>query len=172
MSLTMSSTISLTLAESPASERSELAGAEERWRERFTRKSVDFRERAAAVFRFGRRVCGRQSRTLSRGPGSCGAGRLRTARQREGCGRQGASSPSGHRGGGASGECGVPQVRQHRITEHESEALLPEDGGRVDGDGCGGWRGAAAGCGAEDDTLITPLDRMRVCARLAGFSLE
>ena len=32
MSLTMSSTISLTLAESPASERSELAGAEERWR--------------------------------------------------------------------------------------------------------------------------------------------
>ena len=98
----------------PASERSELAGAEERWRERFTRKSVDFRERAAAVFRFGRRVCGRRSRTLSRGPGSCGAGRLRTARQRGGCGRQGASSPFGHRGGGASGECGVPQVRQHR----------------------------------------------------------
>ena len=44
--------------------------------------------------------------------------------------------------------------------------------GRVDSDGCGGWRGAAAGCGAEDDTLITPLDRMRVCARLAGGSLE
>ena len=52
------------------------------------------------------------------------------------------------------------------------EALLPEDGGRVDGDGCGGWRGAAAGCGAEDGTLITPLGRMRVCARLAGGSLE
>ena len=32
---------------------------------------------------------------------------------------EGASSPFGHRGGGASGECGVPQVRQHRITEHE-----------------------------------------------------
>ena len=78
--MTMSSTISLTLAKRSASERSELAGAEERWRERFTRKSVDFRERAAAVFRFGRRVCGRRSRTLSRGPGSCGAGRLRTAR--------------------------------------------------------------------------------------------
>lgn len=52
------------------------------------------------------------------------------------------------------------------------EALLPDDGGRVDGDGCGGWRGAAAGCGAEDGTLITPLGRMRVCARLAGCSLE
>ena len=52
------------------------------------------------------------------------------------------------------------------------EAPLPEDGDRVDGDGCGGWRGAAAGCGAEDGTLITPLGRMRVCARLAGGSLE
>ena len=52
------------------------------------------------------------------------------------------------------------------------EALLPDDGGRVDGDGCGGWRGAAAGCGAEDGTLITPLGRMRVCGRLAGCSLE
>ena len=52
------------------------------------------------------------------------------------------------------------------------EAQLPEDGGRVDGDGCGGWRGAAAGCGAEDGTLITPLGRMRVCARPAGCSLE
>ena len=46
------------------------------------------RGRAAAVFRFGRRVCGRRSRTLSRGPGSCGAGRLRTARQRGGCGAE------------------------------------------------------------------------------------
>ena len=99
-------------------------------------------------------------------------GRLRTARQRGGCGLQGASSPFGHRGGGASGECGVPQVRQHQITEHETEALLPDDGGRVEGDGCGGWRGAAAGCGAEDGTLITPPGRMRVCARLAGCSLE
>ena len=52
------------------------------------------------------------------------------------------------------------------------EALLPDDGGRIDGDGCGGWRGAAAGCGAEDGTLITPPGRMRVCARLAGCSLE
>ena len=84
---------------------------------------------------------------------------------------QAASSPSGHCGGGASGECGVPQVRQHRITEHETEALLPEDGGRIEGDGCGGWRGAAAGCGAEGGALITPLDRRRVCSRLAGCSL-
>ena len=52
------------------------------------------------------------------------------------------------------------------------EAQLPEDGGRVEGDGCGGRRGAAAGCGAEDGTLITPPDRMRVCGRLAGCSLE
>ena len=52
------------------------------------------------------------------------------------------------------------------------EALLPDDGGRIEGDGCGGWRGAAAGCGAEDGILITPLDRMRVCGRLAGCSLE
>ena len=52
------------------------------------------------------------------------------------------------------------------------EALLPDDGGRVDGDGCGGWKGAAVGCGAEDGTLITPLGRMRVCSRLAGCSLE
>ena len=37
------------------------------------------------------------------------------------------------------------------------EALLPEDSGRMDADGCGGWRGAAAGCGAEAGTLITPL---------------
>ena len=29
-----------------------------------------------------------------------------------------------------------------------------------------------SGCGAEDGTLITPLGRMRVCARLAGGSLE
>ena len=52
------------------------------------------------------------------------------------------------------------------------EAQLPDDGGRVDGDGCGGWRGAAADCGAEDGTFITLLGRMRVCARLAGCSLE
>ena len=106
ISSTMSLTMSFTLAKNPASERSELAGAEERWRE-------------LPLFRFGRRVCGRRSRTLSRCPGSCGAGRKRPARQRGGCGRQGASSPFGHRGGWASGECGVPQVRQHRITEHE-----------------------------------------------------
>ena len=52
------------------------------------------------------------------------------------------------------------------------EAQLPDDGGRIEGDGCSGWRGAAAGCGAEDGTLITPPGRMRVCARLAGCSLE
>ena len=52
------------------------------------------------------------------------------------------------------------------------EALLPDDGGRVEGDGCGGWRGAATGCGAEDGTRITPPGRMRVCGRLAGCSLE
>ena len=52
------------------------------------------------------------------------------------------------------------------------EALLPDDGGRIEGDGCGGWRGAAEGCGAEGGTLITPPGRMRVCARLAGCSLE
>ena len=179
MSMTMSSTISLTLAKRSASERSELAGAEERWRERFTRKSVDFRERAAAVFRFGRRVCGRRSRTLSRGPGSCGAGRLRTARQRGGL------LGSGEDADGrehlplsdtvAAGLPGSVECRRCVSTGSRNtnkEALLPEDGGRVDSDGCGGWRGAAAGCGAEDDTLITPLDRMRVCARLAGCSLE
>ena len=46
---------------SPASERSELAGAEERWHQ-------------PTVFRFGWRVCGRRSRTLSRRPGDLRCG--------------------------------------------------------------------------------------------------
>ena len=46
---------------SPASERSELAGAEERWHQ-------------PTVFRFGWRVCGRRSRTLSRRPGELRCG--------------------------------------------------------------------------------------------------
>ena len=48
---------------SPASERSELAGAEER-------------RRQPAVFRSGRRVCGRRSRALSRRPGELRCGPL------------------------------------------------------------------------------------------------
>ena len=142
----------------PASERSELAGAEERGRERFTRKSVDFRERAAAVFRFGRRVCGRRSRTLSRGPGSCG--------------RRAHLPLSGTVAAELPGSVECRRCVSTGSRNTNKEALLPDDGGRVDGDGCGGWRGAAAGCGAEDGTLITPLGRMRVCARLAGCSLK
>ena len=125
--------------------------------ERFTRKSVDFRERAAAVFRFGRRVCGRRSRTLSRGPGSCGAGRLRTARQRGGCGRRAHLPLSGTVAAGLPGSVECRRCVSTGSRNTSKEALLPEDGGRVDGDGCGGWRGAAAGCGAEAGTLITPL---------------
>ena len=82
----------------PASERSELAGAEERWRERFTRKSVDFRERAAAVLWTAEPdTVPRPGELRCRPLADCSAaGRMRT---------EGASSPFGHRGGGASGEC-------------------------------------------------------------------
>lgn len=75
--------------------------------------------------------------------------------------------------GGASGECGVPQVRQHR--NHGTRARRPSCRSTV-----AVWRvmGVAdgeeqpSGCGAEAGTLITPLGRRRVCSRLAGCSLE
>ena len=83
---------------SPASERSELAGAEERWHQ-------------PTVFRSGWRVCGRRSRTLSRRPGGAAVRpACRAARQRGGCVRQGASSPFR-----PSGMCGLrsrlPDIR-------------------------------------------------------------
>jgi len=55
-------------------------------------------------------------------------------------------------------ECGVPQVYQRLNHETRDGVLLTEDDGRLDGDGCGGWRGASAGCDAEGGALITPLD--------------
>ena len=64
---------------SPASERSELAGAEERRRqpsERSELAGAEERRCQPAVFRFGRRVCGRRSRTLSRRPGELRCGPL------------------------------------------------------------------------------------------------
>ena len=145
---------------SPASERSELAGAEER-------------RRQPSVFRTGWRICGRRSRALSRSPGELRCG-----------------PPAGLLGSGedasvrahlplpdtvAAGLPGSVECRRCVSTGSRNtskEALLPEDGGRIDGDGCGGWRGAAAGCGAEGGALITPLGRRRVCSRLAGSSLE
>ena len=115
----------------------------------------------------------RRSSALGGGSVDGGAGHCPEARGAAGRMRtEGASSPFGHRGGGAFGSVECRRCVSTGSRNTNKEALLPDDGGRVDGDGCGGWRGAAAGCGAEDGTLITPLGRMRVCARLAGCSLK
>ena len=96
----------------------------------------------------------------------------RAARQRGGCVRQGASSPFR-----PSGMCGglrsrLPDIRIPLSSLRDAAAGFKE--ALVAGCVMCGLTGALlpeSGGGAEEGAFITPLDRRRVCSRLAGCSL-